>query len=209
MEDVRTPDSQEPPNPRNGVKDCIPQSQIQQRRIEHATTATVDNDRYTMICTLEICPSKDDTVTTTKTIHRRIFDAIKEIDDSAVIISLDQLRITHGKDIPTEKEYKTVFVDWRKCNVTKREYISFQLKSTQTISQLKYGSLANANTCIFDTLRSNSAFLRMRKYDSQTEASIGFFLGINSKLTLRKALKEKKSMILLLDLTSTMMTPNC
>ena len=31
----------------------------------------------------------------------------------------------------------------------------------------------------------------MRKYDSQTEASIGFFLGINPKLTLRKALKEK------------------
>ena len=31
----------------------------------------------------------------------------------------------------------------------------------------------------------------MRKYDSQTEASIGFFLGINPKLTLRKVLKEK------------------
>ena len=31
----------------------------------------------------------------------------------------------------------------------------------------------------------------MRKYDSQTETSIGFFLGINPKLTLRKALKEK------------------
>ena len=31
----------------------------------------------------------------------------------------------------------------------------------------------------------------MRKYDSQIEVSIGFFLGINPKLTLRKALKEK------------------
>ena len=68
--------------------------------------------------------------------------------------------------------------------------------------------MANGNKCIFDTLRSNSAFLRMRKYDLQTEASIGFFLGINPKLTLRKALKEKKSMTLLLGLTSTMMTPN-
>ena len=31
----------------------------------------------------------------------------------------------------------------------------------------------------------------MRKYDSQTEARIGFFLGINPKLTLRKAFNEK------------------
>ena len=66
--------------------------------------------------------------------------------------------------------------------------------------------MANGNKYNFDTLRRNSAFLRMRKYNSQTEASIGFFLGINPKLILRKALKEK-FMTLLLGLTSTMMTP--
>ena len=192
MDDVRTHDAQEPPDTRNGVKDGNPQSQNQQRRIEHATTATVTNDRYTTICTLEIRPSKDDTATAINTIHRRIFDAIKEIDDTAVIITLEQTKFNHGKDMPTtEQYYKTVFTDWRQCHVTKREYVSFQLESTQTISQLKYGSMANGNKGIFDTLRSNSAFLRMRKYGSQTEASIGFFLGINPKLTLRKALKDK------------------
>ena len=61
MDDVRTPDSQEPPDPRNGVKDGNPQSGLQQRRIEHATTATVDNNRYTTICTLETRPSRDNT----------------------------------------------------------------------------------------------------------------------------------------------------
>ena len=30
----------------------------------------------------------------------------------------------------------------------------------------------------------------MEKYNSQKEASIGFFLGVNPKLTLRKALKQ-------------------
>ena len=137
MDDVRTHDAQEPPNTRNSVKDGNPQSQIQPRRIEHATTATVDNDRYTTICTLEIRPLKDDTVTATYTIHRWIYDAIKDIDDTSVIINLNQLRINHGKEIPNEKEYNTIFIDWRKCNVTKREYVSFQLESTQTISQLK------------------------------------------------------------------------
>ena len=191
MDNVRTPDSQELPDPRNGVKNGNPQSQIQQRRIEHATTATIDNDRYTTICTLEIRPPRDNTVIATNTIHRRIFDANEEIDESAAIISFNQIWITHCKDMPTKKDYKRVFTDWRNYNVTKREYVSFQLDSTQTISQLKYGSMANGNRGIFDTFRRFSAFLRIRTYDSQIEASIVFFLGINPKLTLRKALKEK------------------
>ena len=82
MDELRTTDSQEPPDTRNGVKDSTLQSQNQQRRIEHATTATVTNDHYTTICTLETRPSKDDTATAINTIHRRIFDTIKEIDDT-------------------------------------------------------------------------------------------------------------------------------
>lgn len=77
------------------------------------------------------------------------------------------------------------------CNINKRVYVPFKLEPTQTISQLKYGSFANGNKDIFDTLRANTAFLQMMKYDSQTEANIGFFLGINPKLTLRNALKNK------------------
>ena len=131
MDDVHTPNSQEPPDACNSVKDGTPQSQIHQHRIDHATTVTVDNDCYTTIYTLEIRLSKDDIATATNTTHHRIFDAIKEIDDSVVIISLDQLMITHGKEMPAEKEYMTVLKDWRKCNVTKREYISFKLESNQ------------------------------------------------------------------------------
>ena len=99
MDDVRTPDPAERPDARNGIKVVHSQSQVQQRRIEHATTVTVDNDRYTTIFTIEICPTKDDTTTATNTIHRRIFDSIKEIDDSAVIIPLDQVQFQHGKDM--------------------------------------------------------------------------------------------------------------
>ena len=89
MDDVRTPDSQEPPDPHNGVKDGNTQSRLQQCRIEHVTTAIVDNDRYTTICTLETRPPRDDTAIAINTIYRRIYEAIKEIDDSATIITLD------------------------------------------------------------------------------------------------------------------------
>ena len=113
MDNVRTIRSLEPSATRNGVKDCTSQSQVLQHRIEQATTVIVANDRYTTIYTLEIRPTKDATATETHTIHRCIFDAIKAIDDSTVIISLDQQRINHGKDMLKGDEYKKVFKDWR------------------------------------------------------------------------------------------------
>ena len=70
-------------------------------------------------------------------------------------------------------------------------YLSFTLESTHTISQLKYGSKYDGTTGIFETLHENLAFIKLQKFHSLTEASIGFFLGINPKLTLRNSLKKK------------------
>ena len=76
-------------------------------------------------------------------------------------------------------------------------YISFTLESSFTLSQLKHGSRYNSTNGIIETLRENFAYLKMEKYNSQKEASIGFFLGINPKLTLRKALKQRTDKICL------------
>ena len=70
-------------------------------------------------------------------------------------------------------------------------YISVTLESTLTLSQLKYGSRYNSTNGIIERLRANLAFLEMEKYNSQKEASIWFFLGINPKQTLRKVLKQR------------------
>ena len=51
------------------VSKTAPPKSNYQRRIEQATTATGDNDRYTTTCTLEIIPTKDDTVTEIDMIH--------------------------------------------------------------------------------------------------------------------------------------------
>ena len=70
-------------------------------------------------------------------------------------------------------------------------YISFTLESEFNLSQIKYGSSYNNSGGIIETLRKNLAFLKMEKYNSEKGVSIGLFLGINPKLTLRKALKQK------------------
>ena len=65
------------------------------------------------------------------------------------------------------------------------------MESELTLSQLKHGSRYNSTNGTIKTLRENLAYLKMEKYNSQKEASIGFVLGINPKLTLRKALKQR------------------
>ena len=155
------------------------------RRIEHVTTVMIENN------TLDICPEKQNHVINSSKVHQHIFEAIKKIDETAIIITHDNIRIKNINTFLNDKEYSTSLPDQRLCKVTKGMYISLTLESTFTLSQLKYGSRYKSTNGIIETLRANLAFLKMEKYISQKEASIGFFLGINPKLTLRKALKQR------------------
>ena len=91
------------------------------------------------------------------------------MNEISVIITPENPRITNINTFSTDNEHNTSFPDQILYKVTKRMYISFTLESAFNLSQIKYES----------------------RYNSQKEASVGFFLEIDSKLTLRKALKQK------------------
>ena len=76
-------------------------------------------------------------------------------------------------------------------------YILFTLESELNASQIKYNSRYNTTNDILETLRGNLAFLKVENYNSQKETSIGFLLGIDPKLMLRKVLKQKNNDICL------------
>ena len=113
------------------------------------------------------------------------------MDKTAAIITHDNTRITNSNTFPTDNEHNTSFTDQRLCKVTTIVYISFTLASSFNLSQIKDGSRYTSANGILESLRENLNFLKMEKYNSQKETSIGFFLGINPKLTLRNALKKK------------------
>ena len=164
---------------------------VYNRRIEHATTATVINNRFTTKCTLDIRPEKPNSIINSSKIHQKIFEAIKNMDESAAIITHENKRITNSNTFPTDNKHNITFPDQRICKITKRVYISFTLESELNLSQIKYGSRYTSSGGIIETLCAILAFLKTEKYNSQKEASIRFFLGVNPKLTLRKALKQK------------------
>ena len=51
---------------------------VYNRRIEHATTATVINNRFTTKCTLDIGPEKPNYIINSSKIHQKIFELIKK-----------------------------------------------------------------------------------------------------------------------------------
>ena len=193
MADERTTDSPDPLNDRKDVKDDTVKSQLCQLRITHATTVIVAIIRYTTIYTLKIRQVRDDSILTTSTVYRRIFDFFKKIDHITVIIFLNQLRISQSKYIPTENVYKNIFKDCCIYEINKRVYVSFKLELTNTVSQLKYCSYLNEYKYSFNTLHEISVFLKMNKLKYHTDVSIDFFLGIIPKFTLRQVLKEKST----------------
>ena len=147
--------------------------------------------RYITIYTLEIRPAKDDSAISIPTVHRQIFDAIKHIDIPAVIITLDKGCITHSNNIITDNGYNKMLKEFHICDITKRVYVSFQLESTHIVSQLKYSSTTTESKGIIYTLHEHSVILKVNKFQSYTDVSIGFFLEIKLKLIVHKVLKEK------------------
>ena len=134
---------------------------------------------------------KTNSIINSSKVHRNIFEVINNIDDSTTIITHDKIYITNSNTFSPDKEHNITFPVQRICNIIKRVYILFTLKSEFNLSQIKYGSRYNTSGGIVETLRANLAFCKIEKYNSQKEAGIRFFLVLNPKLTLQKALKQK------------------
>ena len=89
MVNKQTTGSLERPNEKNGVKDGTIRSNFDYRRVAHATTATVANNRLIMIFTLDFFPINYDSSIATPTVHHSVFDSTTNIDNSVTIISID------------------------------------------------------------------------------------------------------------------------
>ena len=173
MVDERTPGFPEPFIDHDGAENGTTNTKIFNRCIAHAIIALVDNDRFTSLCTLDIHPEKKYSKIQPATVHQRIFDTIKTIDHTAIIITSDNIRTTHSKDIPSGKAYEQMILDIRTDAVTKRIYLSIiQLKSTHSLSKVKFGSKHDDTTGIFDTLRDNLEFINLKSFNHKlVEAS--------------------------------------
>ena len=102
MIDGRTYDFPELPIDQDGVKDGTVQNTICNRRIEHITTTAVkiiDSRRKHP----DIRPDKRDSVINSPNVHHKIFDAIKQMDNPALIITQDNIHIINSNKIPTNK----------------------------------------------------------------------------------------------------------
>ena len=112
---------------------------IYNRRIEHTTTTTDINNRFTTKCTLDIRPGKPNSIINSPKIHQKIFEGTKNMDESATIITHENKRTTNSNTFPTDNKHNITFPDKRICDITKRVYIYFAMESELNLSQIKYG----------------------------------------------------------------------
>ena len=93
----------------------IDKNTIYNWRIEYATTVTIDNNRFTTKCILRNRPEKKNETNNPPKIHQRVFEAIKQIDETAAIITQNNTRITNSNTFPTDKEHQILSPDQRQC----------------------------------------------------------------------------------------------
>ena len=110
------------------------------------------------------------------------------IDPTLKIITFQNKSIDTFDQFPIdEKSYTETFKDINKDPKTSRVYISFKIKSSKHMFEIKHGSFTNVSN-IFKTLVDNNAFINLNKYSYHREHSIGFFANITQKNALRENL---------------------
>ena len=90
----------------------------------------------------------------------------------------------------TQDTYTSTFKDIHKESDNSRVYVSHQIESAKPLGELNHGSRYFISN-IFDTLVKNNAFLSHKKFNSHKEHSIGFFLKVNPKITLRNEMRNR------------------
>lgn len=74
---------------------------------------TVTNNYYITKYTLEIrAESKSATIYPT-IVHRRILDTNLKLDNNAVMVFSDEVKISYSKDIPEAMDHKTILTNYR------------------------------------------------------------------------------------------------
>ena len=162
-----------------------------QRTIDVSTTVVRINKIFTTPVTLEIRPSKDTSNLNVAQTHRNIFMVLKLIEPTLKFLTSRNFTIDSLDDFPSKvSEYTFIFNEVTKEPKSFRVYISFKIESSRFLGDLKYGNNAHIEN-IFDTLKKNKSFLCHETFKSHKEYSLGFFVDINTRVTLWETLRRR------------------
>ena len=183
-----TPTTLKTPSPSNHHNNGI---DITQRTIEVANAVVINNNRITTPVTFQFRPPRHSPNFSISGAHQNIFEALKLLDPTLKFVTFHGTHIDTIEQFPSTQEiYTSTFKDIHKENDNSRVYVSHKIESAKPLGELKHGSRYCMSN-IFDTLVKNNAFLSHKKFNSHKEHSIGFFLEVNPKITLRNEMRNR------------------
>ena len=166
-------------NASSSSTDMTDPSDSYERRVAHAESIKVVNNRYSTPVTLKFAAvTKEGMVTITQK-HVIIFTAIKLLDPTASIKSQKRVVYHHPKDFLCSQVYQDVFDVISNKNSHPKPHINVKhiIESTLTVNNLKYGQ---RNLMI--TLQQQQVFLQFNKFSNHREVCIGWFKYISTML---------------------------
>ena len=93
-------------NNKHEVQDGNDKNTTCNHRIEHTTTTTIDNSCFTTKRTLDNLSEKQNLVINPSKVHQSIFEAIKQIYETAAIITHNKIRLTISNTFSTDEDAK-------------------------------------------------------------------------------------------------------
>ena len=143
------------------------------------------NKRITTLVTLQLPPSKGSNILNVLKAHKNTFFTMKLIDPIFKLTTFQKETINTSNQFQSSAtEYTSKFKKMHKYPKSSRFCIYNKIKSVIPLTVIKYGNRHQLSN-IFDTLVTNGTYLNLNTFSTHEEHSIGFFIHISLKITLR------------------------
>ena len=163
------------------------------RTIEHGAEIVFKNDRYTTPVTFEFYPAKRTNQINVFESHKKVFAAMKMMDNTTKIITKKGTVFDHPDSFPEGQAYLEHFPSINEVQRQRKVFVRCQVESSIMMSKFKFGEQS-----VMSALLENNTYMKYEKYNTHKEDSIGWLKYVNPVISLQRTTREKISDALML-----------
>ena len=163
------------------------------RTIEHGAEIVFKNDRYITPVTFEFYPAKKTNQINVFESHKKVFAAMKMMDNTTKIITKKGKAFDHPDSFPEGQAYLEQFPSINEVQRQRKIFVRCQVESSIMMSKFKFGEQS-----VMSALLENNTYMKYEKFNTHKEDSIGWLKYINPVISLQRITREKISDALML-----------
>ena len=162
------------------------------KNIDHRTEIVFKINKYTIPVILQFFVIRYFNKINVFDCNTNIFEAMKLVDNTTVMITLSGTTFEHPKEFPPLQDYINAFPSGNQIQKQHKIFVCCQVESSIRMGEFRYDEKS-----VMHNLINLNTFMKHNKFNTHQENSIGWFKFTNSVLSLQQTTREYTINVLL------------